>query len=96
MKLEIRPTARRDITDARDWYREQPAEGLDLRFVQELDRVFESLVEHPVGFPVVYRDFRRANLKRFPYSVFFQVKAGLVRVLAVVHQARHPREWQRR
>lgn len=46
--------------------------------------------------PLVYRDVRRALLKRFPYGVFFRLRPDRIRVLAILHLSRDTSRWQRR
>jgi plasmid stabilization system protein ParE len=55
---------------------------------------------HPLAdrelFPVVYKQVRRALLRRFPYVVYYLVERDLLEVLACVHGKQHPRTWRRR
>jgi plasmid stabilization system protein ParE len=67
-----------------------------LDFREELRTVLELIRSHPSGFPILRKDIRRANLRRFPYGVFYRLRQDGLFVLAVVHHARHPRHWQRR
>jgi plasmid stabilization system protein ParE len=39
---------------------------------------------------------RRILVNRFPYAVYFLSLEETVRILAVVHQRRHPDDWRRR
>ncbi len=59
-------------------------------------RTSEDIAERPRRSPLVYRDVRRALLKRFPFGVFFRLWRDQVRVLAVIHLSRNPKRWQRR
>lgn len=47
-------------------------------------------------YPVVYKTFRRALLRTFPYSVFYVVEESLILIVGVVHQARDESTWKRR
>jgi plasmid stabilization system protein ParE len=46
------------------------------------------IVEQPAHFPIVYREFRRALMRRFPYAVYFIAQDEAVIVFAVLHQRR--------
>lgn len=94
--IRISAAAQRDIEAAKEWYAAQQVPGLDLRFRREVEQVLQRVEDLPLGFPLVHKDVRRANLHRFPYSVFYHQRAGAPFVLAVTHHARHPRVWQRR
>jgi plasmid stabilization system protein ParE len=61
------------------------------------DQFFSSLLaEHPLQFPVVYRNRRRAGVRRFPYGIFFEVQDNRIVVIACFHCRRNPRRWQSR
>lgn len=44
----------------------------------------------------MYKDARRAVVKRFPYVVIYQEMPTEVLVISVFHTSRDPKEWQRR
>lgn len=62
-------------------------------FLAETDRVVARVSRAPLMFPGLYRDVRRARLRRFPYEMFYRVLDDHVRVLALVHARRDPRGW---
>jgi plasmid stabilization system protein ParE len=94
-RLVFRLEARIDIKDATRWYeREQP--GLGRQLVAELDRLFERILQNPGQFPKVDQEIHRALLHQFPYELYFRLTQESVRVLAVVHQRRHPDIWRLR
>ena len=87
--------AKRDVREAKEWYAARKP-LLDLEFRDELDQLTGRIRAFPKSYPIVYKDVRRANLRRFPYAVFYHRRGSDWFVLAVVHHARHPRHWQRR
>ena len=95
MKLVFRPTAERDIEEAREWYG-QRSPGVEPRFSDALAAALEIVVSHPLAFPEIERGIRRARVSTFPYVVYYLPKRDTVRVLAVVHTSRHPDTWKRR
>ena len=62
----------------------------------EVEATYTSILEHPELYPVVYKNFRRALLHRFPYSVFYIVDAPIILIVGVVHQSRDEDTWKRR
>lgn len=66
------------------------------RFVAELERVYANVADYPQMYPVVYKNFRRALLRRFPYSVFYVVGNSMILIVGVMHQARDESTWKRR
>lgn len=93
--IAIRPAAARDIAEAYDWYEAQEP-GLGGRFLNMIERSLKLIAERPEGWPTVVRDARRALVSRFPYSIYYRLCDAEVRILAVVHQSRHPKAWRRR
>ena len=69
--------------------------GLGATFLMELERVLEVLEDHPLRFPIVHGDVRRALTRRFPYAIWFRIRHEQVIVLAVLPQAGDPARWPR-
>lgn len=95
MRAVLRPPAEADLTDAARWYESQRV-GLSGEFLDEVRRVLTSIERLPELHPEVYRGVRRVNCRRFPYAVYFKLTQRDILVLAVIHQRRDPRVWQRR
>jgi plasmid stabilization system protein ParE len=94
-ELVVTREARADLSDA-VIYLANVSPGLPRKFENELASVFVSILNHPKAFPVVHKEFRRALLHRFPYSVFFIASPETVLIVGVVHQARDEETWKRR
>jgi len=60
------------------------------------ERVYSNIIEYPQMYPVVYKSFRRALLRRFPYSVFYVVEKSFILIVGDVHQARDESTWKLR
>lgn len=93
--LIVLPAAIRDLEEIRDWYNERDR-GVGSRFLDEIDACFSRIIENPELAPRIYRDFRRALVRRFPYSVFYEFESDRILIYAVVHSARNPLVWRRR
>ncbi len=91
----FRPAAAADVEDAYRWYEAQRV-GLGGEFLAAVSTVIESLITYPERFSIVYRQTRRANLNRFPYSLFYRIIDDQIIVVAFMHGRRNPRRWQTR
>jgi len=91
----IRPAAAADIEDAFEWYEAQRS-GLGEEFLEMLTSSLNRIAENPQIYQVIYRETRRALLKRFPYSVFFKEFPQVIIVVACMHSHRNPKRWQSR
>lgn len=98
-RVEFRPEVEQDVVDAAAWY-EARQPGLGAEFVEEIICVWDALAENPLlqcrRHPT--RNIRWRYPERFPYRVVYEVNEAeqAVIVAAVLHAARHDREWQRR
>jgi plasmid stabilization system protein ParE len=93
--LEFTDLALRDVAKAYAWYEAQHA-GLGAEFMAAVEAQLELIAAHPIHFPVVGRDARRALVARFPYSIPFREEGDQIVVLGVLHNRRDPRVLQRR
>ena len=94
-ELRISREAREDLAEAVGGFREiSPL--LVVRFGLELERIYSSILEYPQLYPIVYKNFRRGLIRRFPYSVFYVVEESAIVIMGVVHQARDESTWKRR
>src|SRR5262249_44769523 len=84
-----------DLRDAEAWYRDIRLE-LGERFRQAVEATVDAITERPLQFPVVYRNRRRAGVRRFPYGIFFDVQDHRIVVMACFHGRRNPTHWQSR
>jgi plasmid stabilization system protein ParE len=87
--------ARAELIDAQDWY-ENEASGLGRRFRATIDALIERMSANPRQFPIVFKNIRRALLRRFPYALFFVVENETLLVIACFHGSRDPMKWQER
>ena len=81
LPVVTRASAAAEIEAAYRWY-ERERQGLGEEFLQAVTDLAASIAEYPERFPVIHRDIRRALLKRFPYGIFYRLKANQVIVVA--------------
>lgn len=90
-----RPEAAADIVEAAGWYERRQA-GLGSEFLSEVKNTADRVSEQPLQCVEVYRETRRALVKRFPYGLFYRVLDRQVVVVACFHTSRNPRAWRNR
>ena len=93
MKLVILPQALADLQQAAAFYIEQAGVELGESFTVEFERSISALLEHPLIGNAWRGGTRRFPLRRFPFSIVYQIKPDLLRVVAVAHQSRRPGYW---
>jgi plasmid stabilization system protein ParE len=88
-QVRLRRKALTDVSRIRTWYRQiDPA--LEDRFVRSLNEGLDRIEAYPIAYQVLYRNTRRVQLDKFPYSVFYLVQDSEIIVLAVIHHKRNP------
>jgi toxin ParE1/3/4 len=69
---------------------------LGLAFVAEFERTVNFVLDNPMLGAVFRGTRRRYILRRFPYSIIYQITADELRILAVAHHRRRPGYWAQR
>lgn len=98
MQVELHPEARAELRDAALWYDDRRPRLGD-EFIAEVSRTLSRITEVPSSFPAwpgiatTARTIRQAVIRRFPYSVAFEVHSNHILVLAIAHSKRRPLYW---
>jgi hypothetical protein len=81
-----------ELNDAAAHY-EAERTGLGARFLTEVDRCIEYIVQYPAAAPVVLAPIRRCLVRRFPYAILYSIKPEGLRILAIMNLKRRPFYW---
>lgn len=87
--LVFKRLAAAEIAEAFAWY-DQDHIGQGAAFLAELERVQRFIQLNPRLYPRVEGEIHRANLRRFPYSLFYVIDGETINVLSCFHQHRDP------
>ncbi len=90
MRLVVAPLALAELHDAAAFYTLKANVELGLAFVAEFERAANLVLANPLLGPVFRGNRRRYILRRFPYSIIYQVAAGELRILSIAHHRRRP------
>ena len=90
MRLVVAPLALAELHDAAAFYTLKGNVELGLAFVAEFERAANLVLANPLLGPVFRGNRRRYILRRFPYSIIYQVAAGELRILSIAHHRRRP------
>jgi plasmid stabilization system protein ParE len=90
MRVELHPSATRDLEEAAGFYASEGSPALAARFVADFERVVRLLAINPdLGAPGA-SGRRRFAMGNFPYSVIYRTYSTGIRVLVVRHDRRRP------
>lgn len=93
--LVMRHEAEIDLFEAVVFYERQRA-GLGIKFMDAVHDAFRLVQRAPSMRAVIYRDIRRARVRRYPYGAYYRVETDRVVVVAVFHARRDPSIWKAR
>ena len=93
--VDILPEAEAEIREAFLWYFERSPIAADA-FRTETFATIDRLAVNAEMWPADEDAIRRLVLRRFPYTVFYEILGATVTVLAVAHQRRKPGYWRTR
>lgn len=95
--ITISEIANSDIADATEYY-EVSKQGLGRIFLLSLKDTFKMLAKNPFMYVHIYKQIRRALIKKFPYAVFYQIdeKEKEVTIYFVMSTYRDPDLWKKR
>jgi plasmid stabilization system protein ParE len=87
LALRQHPLLNADLPAAFDWYEEQRL-GLGWEFKDDFLAHFRNLPRDAQLYGIGFADVRRLNLDRFPYGLFYVIRAPEIWLLAVLHASR--------
>lgn len=94
-ELIIAPEAQLDLDEAYGWY-ESRRVGFGEEFLCSVDACLKAICRLPETHGKVHKDYRRAMVRRFPYSVYYKYAEGTVTVHLIFHASRDPEKWRQR
>jgi plasmid stabilization system protein ParE len=95
VELIVAPEAEQDIDEAYGWY-ESKQFGLGEDFLSRVDACIQSILRSPELHRVVYENYWRMLVRRFPYAIFYEYVNGVATIYCIFHTSRDPKRWQQR
>jgi toxin ParE1/3/4 len=87
--------AEEEMSEASVFY-ETTSPGLGSDFLDDVQRVVDTLREHPELGRALGQGLRQAPLHRFPFSLIYATQTDAILIVAVAHQRRRPNYWNER
>ena len=95
MTIKFLSEAEDELIEAIDYYNEQKV-GLGFEFDEEVRNTLKRIVQYPEAWPPISKRTRRCRTKRFPYGIVYQIRDGMILIVAVMHLHREPNYWKSR
>ena len=97
-RLIIHPNAQAEIVEAFNYYESQ-APNLGNEFLQAVEESLRGIEQFPSRALLVFEDFRRVLLRRFPFALYYSVletpDEQRLEVLSCFHTSRDPQSLQK-
>ena len=93
--LKFHLLAREEVSDAYLYYENQKL-GLGDNFLENLDDIFNLILDNPNLYPKDFEEVRKALLKKFPFTIYYEIVEEQIFVYSVFHQSRNPENWRQR
>jgi plasmid stabilization system protein ParE len=94
-KIDYHKEAQKEFDEAYDHYEEQK-EGLGEDFAKCVQDQIDYLKMNPKIHAKVYKEARRAVVKRFPYCIYYVIEKDRVIIASVFFTGQDPSKWQSR
>jgi hypothetical protein len=95
MRFYFHEYAETEFDKAVEYYEDiQP--GLGLEFAREVYRTIKRILQFPEAWSPNSKNTRRCLVNRFPFGIIYQLKSGMVRIIAVADLRRRPGYWLNR
>lgn len=95
INIDFHNLAEQEFLTSRDYY-DNLVLGLGKKFVLEVEQIISRITNTPLTFPVYFKNYRKALLRKFPYFIIYKVDNNHIFILAISHQKREPKYWANR
>ncbi len=95
VKLIFAPEVQQDLDEAYSWY-EDRRYGLGEEFINCVDVVIQTILRSPDLYSKIYKEYRRALIRRFPFAVFYELIDNKAIIYSVFHTSQNPEKWKNR
>jgi toxin ParE1/3/4 len=93
--LNFHPEAENEINVASNYYNFKDL-GLGFDFLDEIDNALLQIKKSPERWVKMSKKIRKFFLRRFPYTIFYEIIENSINILAVSHQKQKPGYWEGR
>ena len=78
-----------DLEIAFDWYENQ-FPGLGREFLDCIEEKIQKIQDFPKAYPIHHENFRRALVRKFPFSIFYTIEEQLIVLHAIFDNRQSP------
>ena len=90
----VKQIALNELKEIRYWYESQRS-GLEYDFSICINNSTKLIKQMPYAYPLIYKNIRRAPVKRFPYKIYYIAEDFSISVLSIFHNSRDFNAWKK-
>jgi hypothetical protein len=90
----ISPLVEVELYESALWYNKRK-NNLGIEFIEEVDNTLKNIQTNPFQFKTVYREFKMALTKRFPFEIFYSIDESKILIHHIFHASRNPTIWKK-
>ncbi len=91
MILRYTERSEKDVEVAFEWYEKQ-RRGLGFDFLDCVEASLKSILSYPEIYEIVYSNFRRCVIRRFPFSVFYTIEGDEIIIHSIFDNRQDPKK----
>jgi hypothetical protein len=95
MNVIYHPEAEEEMIATVSYYENQ-ADGLGIKFLDDLDQTVEEIVKCPETWITLGENLKRHQFTHFPFAILYQIIDSKIRILAVMNLHKEPNYWKTR
>lgn len=95
MQVIYHPEAEEEMLASARYY-ENCATNLGFKFLDDLDKTVNEILEFPNAWVSIDDNIHRHLFQHFPYGILYTVIAQEIRILAIMHLHQKPGYWKDR
>jgi hypothetical protein len=93
VKAHFTSIAELELKEAMEFY-ESAQSGLGAEFLSEVQAAVRLIETHPEAWLALSPRTRRCRTHRFPFGLFYQIRATEILIVSVMDLRRDPKRWE--
>jgi toxin ParE1/3/4 len=93
LTYRLHSLAKTELMDAVDWYEEE-RKGRGAKFFIAYLKTLKTILANPLTFSKDFGEVRKANVSKFPYTIYYEIFGNEVLIYAIFHHKRSPESWK--
>lgn len=94
-ELTSHPEVSQELDDQLAWLSRKTL-WMAARFADAYAEALRVLATQPTRGHLIWKDYRRYNIPRFPHALIYRAHENTVYLMALMHERRHPDYWKAR